>query len=93
MQRGTDHFLDICLSVIGTWALSNFMFGGLICYIVQLGLNLPLFLRWNSGNMWTALGIVMGSSVCGWANDKCRGAMGNSVTFRPNTATDRSPLQ
>jgi len=35
----------------------------------------------------------MDSVVCGWANDKCRGTMGNYVTFRPNTATDRSPLQ
>lgn len=34
----------------------------------------------------------MGSVVCGWADGKCRGAIGNSVIFRPNTATDRSPF-
>jgi len=93
LQRGSDHYLDICLSMIRTWAISNFIFRIPICYIVQFGLNLQSFLRWNSGNMWKALEIITDSIVCSWANDKCRGAMGNSVTFRPNTATDRSPLQ
>jgi hypothetical protein len=93
LQRGTDPYLDICLFVIRTWALSNFILGSPICYTVQFGLKLPLFLRYNSGNMSKALGIIMDSVVGGWANDNCRGAMGNSVTFRPNTATDRSPLK
>jgi len=80
LQRGTDHYLDICLSVIRNWALSNFIFGSPICYIVQYCLKLLLFLRENSGNMWKGLGIIMDSVVCGWANDKCRGTMGNIST-------------
>jgi hypothetical protein len=94
LQRGTYHYLDICLSEIQTWALSNFLYSGVLSAT-------PFNLVWSYCCFFAKavvicemhLGIITDSVVCGWANNKCRGAMGNSVTFRLNTATDRSPLQ